>query len=91
MKEHVFMLTKMKTAISSKKSLLYQINSINWYQPGKLQNNLTAPWMLNVTNLPMKNSKRNPSSEDPQETTQQKLCTTLSNAYKLEMLMPGPP
>ena len=85
------MLTKMKTAINSKKSLFYQINSINWHQPGKLQNNPTAPWMLKVTNLPMKHSKRNPSFKEPQETTQQKLCTTVSNAYKLEMLTPGPP
>ena len=91
MKEHVFMLTKMKTAINSKKSLFYQINSINWHQPGKLQNNLTAPWMLKVTNLPMKHSKRNPSFKEPQETTQQKLCTTVSNACTLEMLTPGPP
>lgn len=90
MKEHVFMLTKMKTAISSKKSLLYQINSINWYQPGKLQNNLTAP-----------DVKRNkPSNEElkeihllkiPKKRHNRSSGTTLSNAYKLEMLMPGPP
>lgn len=40
MKQHVFMLSKMKTAINSKNSLFYQINSINWHQSGKLQNYL---------------------------------------------------
>ena len=38
MKQHVFMLSK--TAINSKNSLFYQINSINWHQSGKLQNYL---------------------------------------------------
>ena len=46
--------------------------------------------MLNVTNLSMKYSKRNSFFKEPQETTQRKLCTTFSNAYKLEMLTPGP-
>lgn len=45
--------------------------------------------MLNVRNLSMKYSKRNSFLKEPQETTQQKLCTTFSNAYKLEMLTPG--
>lgn len=45
--------------------------------------------MLNVTNLSMKYSKRNSFFKEPQETTQRKLCTTFSNAYKLEMLTPG--
>ena len=36
-------------------------------------------------------SKRNSFFKEPQETTQRKLCTTFSNAYKLEMLTPGPP